>query len=132
MVESYWHNLLNLWYLCWYVQVGVGTSKEGLRKGGESPQAAAWYMYSTKVNQTPRVALRLLRCSPVYANMPVSRKRSIQSLQISRYGASNDYLFALSTAAELKFVIARPGGGAGVLDRVDGADRLCAMCALTR
>lgn len=52
--------------------------------------------------------------------------------QIDRYEAPNDYLFALSTAAGLKPVIARPEGGAGVLDRVGGADRLCAMCALTR
>lgn len=68
----------------------------------------------------------------IYATMPMTCKRNVQSQQIDRYGASNDYLFALSTAAELKLVIIRPAGGAGVLDRVGGADRLCAMCALTR
>lgn len=45
---------------------------------------------------------------------------------------SDDYLFALSTAAWLRPVIWSPCGGAGVLDRVGGAERLCAMCALTR
>lgn len=52
--------------------------------------------------------------------------------KVDRYGVSSVYLLALSTAAELKLVIDRLDGGAGVLDRVGGADRLCAMCALTR
>lgn len=46
---------------------------------------------------------------------------------------SDDYLFALSAAAGVVMpVIIRPAGGAGVLDRVGGADLLCAMCAWTR
>lgn len=49
---------------------------------------------------------------------------TLQMPQTNRYGASNDYLLALSTAAALMLVIARPAGGAGVLDRVGGADRL--------
>lgn len=82
------------------------------------------YLLQKLIKHHAWVALLTLLLSSISAT---SCKPNFQTLSADHYEASNDYLFALSTAAALKPVIVRPGGGAGVLDRVGGAERLWAI-----